>query len=181
MGSPKQLLHYRGESLVRRAVKTAVESMCDRVVVVIGNDAQRVRHELDALPVSAIENHNWRAGMSSSVRAGMEELAKDDLDAVILMLCDQPFVTAGVLNNLVATHLRTGKPIVASSYEGAQGAPAFFSRELFDQLNSLTSDEGARRIILKYPQSVATVVFPEGAFDVDTPHQYELIQTRMSH
>lgn len=178
MGSPKQLLRYRGQSLIRRAAETALESICDRVVVVIGNEAQRVKNELDALPVSVIENQNWRTGMSSSIRAGLEELSKDDLDAVVLMLCDQPFVTGGVLNNLVATHLRTSKPIVASSYENTQGAPALFTRELFTELRSLTADEGARRIILKYQQSVAAVAFQQGAFDVDTPHEYEVIAAR---
>src|SRR5918999_4865832 len=126
MGSPKQLLRYRGESLIRHAAKTALESMCHRVVVVVGNDAQRMKDELDTLPVSVIENTDWRTGMSSSIRAGMEELLKDDLNAVILMLCDQPFVTAEILNDLIFTHIKTSEPIVASSYENIQGAPAFF-------------------------------------------------------
>lgn len=176
MGSPKQLLRYRGQSLIRRAAETAVESLCDRIVVVVGRDAKWMRDELDALPVSIVENQNWRAGMSSSIRAGMEELLENDLDAVVLMLCDQPFVTADILNDLVDTHVRTGKPIVASSYENIQGAPALFSRELFNDLCSLTADEGARRIILNHPQSVAAIMCPQGAFDVDTPDEYEMIR-----
>lgn len=179
MGSPKQLLRYRGESLIRHAAKIATESMCHRVVVVVGDDARRMKDELDTLPVSVIENANWRAGMSSSIRAGMEELSSDDFDAVILMLCDQPFVTAEILNDLIFTHIKTGEPIVASSYGGVQGAPAFFTSELFAELTSLTADEGARRIILKYPHMVSTIDFPQGDFDVDTPQEYELLQTRI--
>jgi molybdenum cofactor cytidylyltransferase len=179
LGSPKQLLQYRGQSLIRGAVEAAAGSLCDRVVVVIGNEAQRMRDELDGLPVSLVENQNWRTGMSSSIRAGMEELLKGDLDAVVLMLCDQPFVTAEILNELIFTYFKTSDPIVASSYEGVQGAPAFFTRELFDELTSLTADEGARRVILKYPASVVTIPFPQGAFDVDTPHEYQLLQTRI--
>ncbi len=179
MGSPKQLLRYGGQSLIRRAAETAVDSLCERVVVVIGNQAQQMRDELDGLPVSVIENGDWRAGMSSSIRAGMEKLAEDDADAVILMLCDQPLVTAEILNDLIFTHFKTGDPIVASSYEETNGAPAFFTSELFDELTSLTADEGARRIILKHPHLVSTIEFPQGAFDVDTPQEYELLQTRI--
>ncbi len=175
MGSPKQLLRYQGESLIRRAAEAAVGSLCQRVVVVVGNEAQQMRDELAGMPVSVIENQNWSAGMSSSIRAGMEELLNEDLDAVMLTLCDQPFVTAEILNDLIFTHFKTGEPIVASSYEGIQGAPAFFTSELFDELTSLTADEGARRIILNHPHSVATITFPQGAFDVDTPREYELV------
>ena len=179
MGSPKQLLRYRGQSLIRRAAQSAVESTCDRVVVVVGRDAQQMRDELRDVAVSVTENQNWQDGMSSSIRAGMEEIINDDIDAVVLMLCDQPFVTADTLNNLVATHLETRKPIVASSYENTLGAPAFFSRELFDELTSLTADEGARRIILRHPDSVATITFPQGAFDIDTAQEYELLKTQI--
>lgn len=179
MGSPKQLLRYRGRSLIRRAAETALETNCDRVVVVLGREAEQMRDELGSLPVSIIENQDWRNGMGSSIRTGMEALSTDDLDAVVLMLCDQPFVSASILNNLIATHLHTSKPIVASSYQNTQGAPALFSRGLFNELTSLTADEGARHVILSRPQSVATIIFPQGAFDVDTPRQYELLQTRI--
>src|SRR5688572_28967076 len=98
MGSPKQLLRYRGQSLILRAAHTGVQSTCDRVVVVIGREAQQMRDELKDLAVSVTENRNWQDGMGASIRAGMEEIVKDDLDAVVLMLCDQPFVTADTLN-----------------------------------------------------------------------------------
>ena len=176
MGTPKQLLRYRGQSLIRRAAETALESIYDRVVVVIGNEAEAIKTELDGVAVSVVENRDWRNGMSTSIRAGMEDLLQDDPDAVVLMLCDQPFVTAEILNDLVFTHFKTTEPIVASTYDGILGVPAFFTREFFDELCSLTADEGARRVILKHQQSVATVAFPEGAFDVDTPDEYELIR-----
>lgn len=178
MGNPKQLLRYRGQSLVRRASETAARSVCDRVVVVIGSRAHEMRHELDGLPVSVMENADWQTGISSSIRAGVEELAKDEPDGAIIMLCDQPFVTTRILDSLVATYIQTGKPIVASSYERIQGVPAFFSRALFNKLTSLTADEGARRIIFKHPELVATIPFPQGGIDLDTPHDYELIQSR---
>ena len=171
MGSPKQLLHYREQSLVRHAAKTALASVCDRVVVIIGSHADEVRRELDDLRLSVVENRNWQSGMSSSIRAGLRNLLS--LDGVIIMLCDQPFVTSDVLNELVNTHHATQKPIVASTYGETRGVPAFFERALFNELMSLTADEGARRIIAAHPNNVATVAFPQGAVDVDTPLDHQ--------
>src|ERR1041384_940582 len=111
MGSPKQLLPFRGQTLIRRAAEAALASSCDRVAVVIGSHASQMRRELEDLPVSVVENQNWQTGMSSSIRAGLDDLHVDDLDGALIMLCDQPFVTADILNNLVATHHKTGKPI----------------------------------------------------------------------
>ena len=174
MGRPKQLLAYGGQTLVRHAAKAALESVCDRVVVVIGSRTDQVRRELDDLPVEAVENRSWQSGMSSSIRAGLEALTStNDVDAVVIMLCDQPFVSADVLNQLVTTHRHTGKSIIASTYGTTRGVPALFSRTLFTELMSLTADEGARRIIAAHPEDVATVSFPQGAVDIDTPHDLE--------
>ena len=165
LGAPKQLLEFHGETLVRRAAKAALESVCDRVVVVVGS--HEMRHEIDDLPVSIVENKNWKSGISSSIRAGLEQISSQD--GVVITLCDQPFMTAAVLNELISTHRQTGRAIVASTYGTTRGVPAFFAPELFNELASLTKDEGARRIIASHPEKVATVEFPQGAIDIDTP------------
>ena len=169
LGAPKQLLEFRGETLVRRAAKAALESVCDRVVVVVGS--HEMRYEIDDLPVSVVENKNWQSGISSSIRAGLEQISSQD--GVVITLCDQPFMTAAVLNELISTHCKTRRAIVASTYGTTRGVPAFFAPELFNELASLTKDEGARRIIASHPEKVATVEFPEGFIDIDTPQDYE--------
>lgn len=178
LGTPKQLLTFRGETLMRRAAKAALESVCDRVVVVVGNHAQQMRQEINDLPVLVVENENWRSGISSSIRAGLEQISSPD--GVVITLCDQPFMTAAVLNELISTHRKTHRAIVASTYGTTRGVPAFFARELFNELASLTKDEGARRIIASHPEKLATVEFPQGAIDIDTPEDHaRLIQTTL--
>ena len=177
LGTPKQLVEFRGESLVRRAAKAALESVCDRVVVVVGNHAPQMRQEIDDLPVSVIENENWKSGISSSIRAGLKHIASHY--GVVITLCDQPFMTARVLNDLISTHCKTRRAIVASIYGTTRGVPAFFASELFNELASLTADEGARRIIASHPQKVATVEFPQGAIDIDTPEDRERLMLQL--
>ena len=166
LGSPKQLLRYGGQTLIRRAVGAAIASRCDRVVIVIGSRAEEMKRELEDLPVSIVENSAWQTGMSSSIQAGLSEVQSND--AVLIMLCDQPFVTAEVLDKLIDTYYKTGMPIVAADYGGTRGVPALFSRVLFAELASLTADEGARRIIAKHPEMAATIPFAAGVIDVDT-------------
>ena len=176
LGTPKQLVTFRGETLVRQAAKTALESDCDRVVVVVGSHASEMRRELNDLPLSVVENHEWQNGISTSIRAGIEGIVSSDLEGVVIMLCDQPFVTARVLNELISTHRETGHAIVASTYGTTRGVPAFFAPELFTELASLTKDEGARRIIASHPEKVATVKFSRGAIDIDTPQDHAQLQ-----
>ena len=178
LGSPKQLLTFREETLIRHAAKAALQSVCDRVVVVVGNQAEQMRRELDDLAVSVVENQNWQSGISSSIRAGLEEMLTSDCDGVVIMLCDQPFVTADVLNELISTHRTTGHTIVASTYGTTRGVPAFFAAELFTELASLTADEGARRIIAAHSEEVATVEFPQGSIDIDTPSDIHVLATK---
>ena len=177
LGVPKQLLEFHGETLVRRATKAALESVCDRVVVVIGNHAQNIRQEIDDLPVALIENENWQSGISSSIRAGLEKLSSQG--GIVITLCDQPFVTAALLTELISTHCKTRRPIVASTYGTTRGVPAFFAAELFNELLSLTKDEGARRIIASHPERVATVNFPQGVIDIDTAEDRKRLMSQL--
>ena len=131
-------------------------------MIVIGSRAEEMRHELEGLTVLIVENPEWQSGMSSSVRAGLSEVLNDD--AVLIMLCDQPFVTAAVLDNLIDTYHKTGMPIVASDYGTMRGVPALFSKELFTELASLTADEGARRIIARHAEMVTTIAVCGGRY-----------------
>ncbi len=180
MGKPKQLLLHRGQTLLRSAVETAVASVCRPTVVVIGAHAELVKKELEHLPILVVENREWEKGMSSSIRIGLDALVHTgaELDGVVIVLCDQPFVTADVLDGLIRAHRKTGQMIVASAYSEARGVPALFARELFGEIGALEGNEGARQVIANHPDDVATVYFPEGAVDVDTPGDYEALSQR---
>jgi molybdenum cofactor cytidylyltransferase len=179
MGRPKQLLLYRGQTLIRWAVESALASVCRPIVVVIGAHAELLKKELLHLPVLVADNGEWQKGMSSSIRIGIETLVTsgEELEGAVIMLCDQPFVTAGVVNALVEARRKTGKMIVASAYGEARGVPAFFSRQFFPEITALKANEGARQVIANHPDDVATISFAEGAIDVDTPRDYEMLET----
>jgi molybdenum cofactor cytidylyltransferase len=97
-------------------------------------------------------------------------------EAVIFMVCDQPFVSASVLNDLINTYKETGKSIVTCNYGEVIGPPAFFHKSLFAELMELKADAGARKIIQKHSNEVATVLFIKGSIDIDTKEDYEALK-----
>ena len=166
LGKPKQLLELNGETLLRRAARSAFEAGCSPVVVVLGAEAECLRDELTGLSVSVVVNGDWKEGISSSIRAG---LAHVNAERILLLSCDQPRVDGPALKRLVDLGLTSGKPIVASAYADTLGVPALFDRSLFGELLQLRGDEGAKRIILAQPERVARFAFPAAAIDIDTP------------
>ena len=174
MGQPKQLLPIAGDALVIRAVKAALDSSAWPVVVVLGANAEKIRPLLVRHPIIIVENAAWIEGMASSIRTGISTLRQFSrrLEAALVTLCDQPGLTADVIAQLVQTQRTTKGRIVASRYNGRNGAPALFMREQFTALENLTGEEGARALLNGRPDLSVSVDLPALAADVDTPADY---------
>ncbi len=174
MGSPKQLLPFRGRSLLRHAAETALASRCRPVIVVLGAHGDRLREEIGDLPLTAVENPCWVEGMGSSIRTGVAalEAISENVEAAVLMLCDQPLISPQILNDLIATYNKAKPLAVASEYGGTLGVPALFSRTLFPELKSLESATGAKQVLKRHLKDVFSLAVPAGALDVDTPEAY---------
>ena len=99
-----------------------------------------------------------------------------DLDAAVLLTCDQPFVNVAVLTQFMQFRLTTGKPIVASAYAETLGIPALFDRSCFPDLLRFKGDSGAKEIILARPHDVASFDFPAGQIDIGTAADYEKLE-----
>jgi molybdenum cofactor cytidylyltransferase len=113
--------------------------------------------------------------MGGSIKTGLSFLLAENrgIEAAILMLCDQPFVTAETLDRLVETFQKTKKPIAACQYADTLGVPALFAREMFAELSDLQGDAGAKAVIKKQAANVAQTPAPEAAFDVDTQTDFQ--------
>jgi molybdenum cofactor cytidylyltransferase len=174
MGSPKQLLRLGDETLVRRAVRTALASRCARIFVVVGAEADAVSRDVQGLPIETVVNASWADGMASSIRAGVEAvaLAEPRLDAVLLMLVDQPAITVDILDRIIVA-AADGAELVACEYAGTMGAPALYTRRYFDALCRLRGDRGGKALLEAHRDSVARVPFEPAAVDIDTPADFE--------
>lgn len=179
LGRPKQLLTYHGQTLLQHSLQTATASQAKPVVVVLGANAETLKNEIQDVGAHAVMNVEWREGMASSIRCGISAIAEIESTAegVIIMACDQPFVTADLLNELIVIHQKTGKQIVACGYKDTYGPPAFFHQSLFEELLQLKGDTGARSILRQHTDMVEIVPFPQGTFDVDTEADYEQLKS----
>jgi len=174
LGKPKQSLHFKGETLLRRAVKTALASDCNPVIIILGANAEKFMREIEKFDVEIVENLNWEKGMGTSIQIGLEELLKiqPEISGVILAVCDQPFVSAQLLNRLIENFRLTNAPIIACAYGETLGVPTLFSRNLFSELLTLKADNGAKKIIYKHLEKVIKIPFEAGALDIDTEQDY---------
>ncbi|HEX9963323.1 MAG TPA: nucleotidyltransferase family protein, partial [Pyrinomonadaceae bacterium] len=133
---PKQLLEFRGKTLLRRAAENALASKCAKVCVVLGANAERLKREIDDLPVEIVVNENWADGMSASLKCGLGKLleAEPNLSAAVVTLCDQPLIDSAIINRLAEVFSSTRNQIIAAEYAETIGVPAIFARSTFDEL-----------------------------------------------
>jgi molybdenum cofactor cytidylyltransferase len=172
LGQPKQLLDFNGETLAHATVRAAREGGCDPVCAVTGHQRAEVEETVKDLGPRLVHNEDWRQGIGSSIRLGVNAM-KEKASALLILVCDQPAVSADLIRLIIRRHEETGLPIVASAYAGTLGIPALFDRACFPELLEIGDSHGAKPLILRDPSRVATVDFPEGEIDLDSPADLE--------
>ena len=170
-GAPKQLLEIEGETLIDRACRTALEARCEPVMRVLGAHAEAILERPCPDHVETLVHAGWDEGMGSSLSAGVSDLLDraPGLDAVLVMLVDQPMVTVALLDEMKARLPETG--IVLCDHGEATGPPALFARQHFNELIALHGDRGAKAVAVNH--HAALVAFADAAWDIDSPEAWE--------
>jgi molybdenum cofactor cytidylyltransferase len=180
LGRPKQLLRYRGTTLVERAARLARGAAGSDVVVVIGDQPQRLRSLLRrhqragsaGRRLTIATNARWADGLATSLKTGIAALPAT-AGAALILLVDQAKIEAGDIGRLVSQWQRhPGRP-AAACYLDRAGVPAVIPRRFFRELSTLTGDTGARQLLRRLGDDVALVDMPAAAFDIDTPDDVE--------
>jgi len=173
LGRPKQNLVYEDQTFLQRNIKIALATGCHPVIVVLGANSDVILPTIESLPVEIAYNTDWSEGMSSSIRAGIAHLQTNHakISSIILMLCDQPFVTTELLLQLIT--VSSAKSITACAYDRAVGPPVFFDSYYFPELLLLKGNEGAKQLMIKHEVNITTVPFVLGSIDIDTKEDFE--------
>jgi molybdenum cofactor cytidylyltransferase len=168
-GATKQLVPYRGRPLAQHAVDALTSAEVGELVVVIGHDADAVERALTLPPQGRfVANPDHATGQSSSLAAGLHDLAHDS-EAVVVLLADQPGVTDAEVRALIDAFESTRNRIVRIAYTDGPG-PALLSREVYAEAGHLYGDAGARTLMASHPEWVEEVVVPFRAPpDIDRP------------
>lgn len=179
LGQSKQLVLVNGKPLLAVSTVSALESGAKRIIVVLGANAQEHKKAIESLPVELVINDEWAKGMGNSLKKGLNHLLSlnPKTEAVLIMVCDQPYLTGAHLNNLITTYKKNRSELVASTYNQTSGVPALFNRSLFDQLLELDDAQGARKIIQHYKGNINKVPLTHGEIDIDTQEDLQNFRT----
>jgi molybdenum cofactor cytidylyltransferase len=174
LGQPKQLLPYRGTTLLGWVVGQAERAAgLDEVVVVLGRASEEIRERVDFGGAKVIDNPVFGEGCASSYRAGIGAV-DPNCDAIMILLGDQPGVDPKVIDRVAEDWRQSGAQIVLSSYRGRKGHPMLFARPLFDKLVELHGDKAAWKLVDANPglvrETFFDLPFPD---DIDTREDFE--------
>lgn len=170
-GRPKLLEPWRGEPVIRHAVRAAIESGLSPIVLVVGDQADRVSAAVDGFPIETAVNLDWEAGQSGSMRLGLGRV-RGRVEAVAFLLGDMPMVQPGLVQRLLERHRQTLAPVIVPWADGRRGNPALFDRVTFEALDQVTGDTGGRAILDGF--DLERVDWdPKAFFDLDVPEDMD--------
>jgi molybdenum cofactor cytidylyltransferase len=162
LGTPKQLLMYKGKNLMQHTIDMTLTLGMDTFIV-LGAYGEKIQNQVNTYDAKIVENEEWNEGLASSIRKGLEGVlnSNPDTEAVILLLCDQPFLSAEILKQILEKYQETGLPIVHCHYGEASGPPTLFHRSMFPYLLELKGGQGAKKVVDRFPDQVAFSRFSE--------------------
>jgi CTP:molybdopterin cytidylyltransferase MocA len=158
-----------GEPLLRRIVRIAADANPDHLIVVLGSSAYDCVPVIKNCGADIVVNPFWETGLAGSIRLGVERAEEECADSILLLLADQPWLNADLIQQFFNRLKGESDMIIAARYEGTLGAPMMFGSDWFATLKTLEGDQGARNIVAKEGNRVQVIEWSDGAVDVDTP------------
>lgn len=170
LGYPKQLVQWKGQSLLQRLINEVNSIPFISQNIVLGSNYDQIRKKINSTEFEIIVNHDWQDGMASSLRIGLKTVLSQhpEIEQVLILLSDQPFVDKSLLEQILTIAEQTTKSIIACKYRQIVGVPALFSKNHFQELANLTGDKGAGPYIKKAFDDVQIIDFEMGIVDIDT-------------
>ncbi|WP_339627250.1 nucleotidyltransferase family protein [uncultured Maribacter sp.] len=187
MKGVKQLLPWKNSNFLTETIKTVQKSKARTVSVVLGSHAERIKREcnLTQIGVDVILNPNWDEGLGNSIAIGVKEILKKihDLDGILICLADQPLLTSDYFDSLIYQFKKDTSKIVATNYGKRVGVPALFPKFLFNELECLNGDQGARDLLKNHIKNIISLDAENQQIDIDTEEEYHklIIQTKIKN
>ena len=167
----KLLIPIDGKPMVRRAAEAVLAAQLSPVLVVTGHQREQVEEALKGLPITFLNNKDFAAGMSTSLRVGLDAVPAE-CDGALVALGDMPLITAAEIGQLVnAFNPVESRAIVVPTRRGKRGNPVLWARRFFGEMTAAGGDVGARHLFEAYPEAIVEVEMAgDGVLtDIDTP------------
>jgi molybdenum cofactor cytidylyltransferase len=165
-GRPKQLVVLGEKPLLQHVLDNLTLSKIDIIVVVLGAYATEIREQIQFGRACTILNPDYADGMSTSIQAGLRAI---EAEAAMIVLADQPFVTARTFDALIDEYRRVKPSVVLPTFHGSRGNPVIVDRSLFAEMMEIRGDIGFRSIFGNHPVHLLPVDDRGVVQDIDTP------------
>ena len=184
-GTAKQLIRLSKGYMIEYVIRASLASELNKIFLVLGHQRKEILKAISENNKSfnnnrleIIINHQYRQGMSSSVRAGLAS-AKNSFGSIMFILGDQPLVDSGLINLMLKQFYRSDKNICVPAFKGKRGNPTLFSSEYFNLFENIKGDSGGKDIIMANPDDILKIDTdsPYCTFDIDAPSDLELLKT----
>jgi len=172
MGEPKQLLSWKSTTLLNHCLNEVVQAKIHQTIVVLGAYHQKIQATINQSNIQCLINKNWEKGMGSSIALVAQALKNKDIDGLLIVLADQPFVNTNYLNTLIKEFTPKKEQIIATNYDDTIGVPVIFDKYYFEELSLLKEKQGAKQLIHQYIQNVIKIIPDFNHQDIDTPEVY---------
>ena len=170
--TPKQLLDWFGESIIRKVCKIALNSKLSKIIVVTGDVHQEIKDEISDLDIEIINNKNWGLGISISIKVGLKEVMSD-CEAVMFILADLPQIPAELIDSIIDGYEKTLPPITLPIIGDKRGNPVLFDNITYSELLVLKGDSGGRQLFSKFNVKEISWDDIRLNLDIDTIEDYE--------
>jgi molybdenum cofactor cytidylyltransferase len=171
-GASKLVQQFRGKPLVQNALLATQDACEGRVYLVVGHDQESVIEAAAGLFDRVIVNKDFSDGIGTSIAAAVR-VCRDEADAILIALADQPLVTAAHIQDLIDTWSGADNEIVSSSFDGIACPPILFPKGAFSALSGLQGDNGAKSLLANDDFVVSSIDFPPAKFDIDRPEDLQ--------
>ena len=177
MGQVKQLLPFRGKTILDVVLRNAVASRLHSTILVLGHAAALIEQKVGLEGVTTVINRQYRDGQSTSLQAGLAAVSKDT-DAAMFLLGDQPLVTTALIDRIIDAYEQSRSPLTIPFFDGKRGNPVIVDRCLFDEIKQLSGDSGARTLFRSHADQIRKVPIADSAihFDIDTWQDYRRLE-----
>jgi molybdenum cofactor cytidylyltransferase len=156
MGKPKLLLPFGEKTIIEIIVATVVSSKVEQTLVILGSDREKIEEKIKDYPVKIVYNRDFRGGMLSSVQCGFKSLP-EETRAVLVVLGDQPKISATVINKLIDAHKSSGKGIVLPVFKKERGHPVLIDMKYREEVENLSPEVGLRGTVYNHPEDILEV------------------------
>jgi CTP:molybdopterin cytidylyltransferase MocA len=175
MGQPKALLPIEGQTFIERIVTALKGSGLERIVVVLGSNADELRRKIEHLPVEIVVNADYQRGQLSSLQTAIRHLASDPhCDGMLVHLVDHPYIEPNLVRAMLQRFADGQKLILVPRHRGKRGHPVIFSRALFTELLNAPMEQGAKAVVNAHPEETLELDTEDVGItlDIDTPELY---------